>query len=49
MEKGDAMKEEDEVPVRRKITRRVYPKAEIGIQTSGENLSDEMVETNFSA
>lgn len=49
MEKGDQMKEEEEVPVRRKITRRVYPKAEIGIQTSGENLNDEMVETNFSA
>ena len=49
MEKEDKMKEEDEVPVRRKITRRVYPKSEIGIQTSGENLNDEMLETNFSA
>ena len=45
----DRMKEEDEVPVRRKILRRVYPKAEIGIQTSRENCSEDMMETKFSA
>ena len=48
MEKAHQITDEDEVPVRRKIMRRVYPKAEIGIQTSEEN-NEEMVETNFSA
>jgi len=47
-EKADHITE-DEIPVKRKITRRNYPKAEIGIQTSQENFNDEIMETNFSA
>ena len=38
---------EADVPKVRKITRRIYPKSEIGIQTSTENVSKEMTETNF--
>ena len=38
---------EADVPRVRKITRRIYPKSEIGIQTSTENVSKEMTETNF--
>ena len=38
---------EADVPRVRKVTRRNYPKSEIGIQTSTENISKEMTETNF--
>ena len=40
---------EDEVPRVRKISRRVYSKSEIGIQTSSENINRNLSETKFAS
>ena len=40
---------EDEVPRVRKISRRIYSKSEIGIQTSSENINRTVLETKFAS
>ena len=40
---------EDEVPRVRKISRRIYSKSEIGIQTSSENINRNLSETKFAS
>lgn len=41
--------QEAEMPKVRRVTRRHYSKSEIGIQTSTENVSKEVLETNFAS